>query len=74
MCRIGLTEEPQGPRVTLQQCLTAGHRIFSTWLFSSVPLSAWVSLLTEEHSGSRSQLTVDGDVSTSVKVTLSSIG
>jgi len=69
VCLIGLTGDPLDPHVTLQRCLTAGHQTFSTLLFKQVPCSAWVSLLTEGHWESRSQLTVGGDVSTSVTLT-----
>lgn len=74
MCQIGLTLEAQGHRVMWQPCLTAEHRIFSRWLLDSVPLSAWESLLMGVHWASPSRLTVGGDVSTSVTLTLSRTG
>lgn len=74
MCRIGLTGEGQDTRAMFEPCLTAGHRTFSERLWSGVPSSAWVSLLTVAHSASRSRLMVGGDVSTSVTLTLSSTG
>jgi len=74
MCQIGLTEGDQGPRLMFQPCLTPGHRSFSEILWEQVPYSVLVSLLTEAHSGLPSQLTVAGDVSTSVTVTLSPTG
>jgi hypothetical protein len=66
MCRIGWMEEAPGRPLMLQRCLIRGHWTFSEWLWEQVRSSPSDSPETVALWGSLSQLTVAGDVSTTV--------
>jgi hypothetical protein len=74
VCLIGWTVEEGVQRSMFQPCLTPGHRTFSEWLWEQVRLSPSDSRAMGVRWASLSQLTVGGDVSTTVTLTASWTG